>query len=794
MRILSFALRQRLKDWPTSLAFVAVLGAALSLAGAWLSIASPLRQMPYADASRLVAIETMKKGQVGGLNWKDLEDLRTGSVETAAVFLPRTWGLQTEPKGHVEVVLSQQVTGEFFATLGVQPALGDALSRSHEQSGNQHWVWLTHRSWRRLLRGVPDAPGRVIWINAVPHRVAGVLPASFTFPNRGEDADIYLPLNRDEYLGARGAGGLGAIARLRPGASVHQFSEELKASSHALAAQHPGTHAELLFVARDLTSVLMGDRLRLLDWLLAAVGTLVLVAMANASGIWLAQWLKQQRHAAIQLTLGASLRNVVVEQLAQAVVLGIAAAATGIGGAMALLAILRASPLLGPELGRFEVWSPAMLSPPTLLGLSAVALAASLLSAGLPLLTIRARSLAARTATRRSSLRTRLALAVAQLTLTGVLAYTGILVWRNVQALFAADRGFRTDQVLAAGVGIPESKYNSDERMIGFHRRAIEELGRISGVTMAGGGMSLPVTTARTRFLLDDENLPRDEQRAARFSAASAQLLPLLGIPVLRGRGFQPQDRWGTPRVALVNQAFADRYLRDPLGHRLRLSFYNGFAMKPYEEHTIVGVIGNTLNRDLAFETDPQIVISTEQIALEGFTYFLRSSLPADSLRSAVAEAIWRVDPELQRVTPRPLTERVEASILARRTMAWLLSLFGWISVLIVGFGLAASLSATYLEMTRELGIRAALGASPWRLARTAVQWGIVAIAASWVMVLPMSYAISQFIVLDTQPGGWDLSSWLLSGLTLAFVGLAAAYWPARRAVAVNPASTLRAD
>ena len=349
---------------------------------------------------------------------------------------------------------------------------------------------------------------------------------------------------------------------------------------------------------------------------------------------------------------------------------------------------------------------------------------------------------------------------------------------------------------MTAGIGIPESKYNSDERMIDFHRRAIDELRAVPGVSSAAGGIQLPVGATRTRFLLDDENAPRDQQRQARFGAASPELLPLLGIPLVRGRGFAAADRWGAPRVALVNQAFVDRYLpagADPLRHRLRLGFYNGFAIKPYEVHAIVGVLGNTLNRDLALEADPQIIISANQIALEGFTYFLRSPLPAASLRHAVEEAIWRVDPELQRVTLTPLSARLEQALVARRTMAWLATLFGAIAVVIVVCGLASSLSATFFEMTRELGIRAALGATPFALARTAVQSGLLAVAASWMLGLPITYVMSQSISLDGT-SNWDATSWTWAGVTLALIGGVAAYWPAWRAARVNPADTLRAE
>jgi putative ABC transport system permease protein len=763
MRLLDFAIRQRLRDWPCSLAFIAVIGSALAVAGAWLAIAEPLwpSRIPFRDPQRLVAIGSLKNGQTVGVKSNHLESLRTAAIESIAGFLPRTWGLQTEPRGHVEVVLSQQVTAEFFEVLGVSPMLGAPLTRLSDP----HSVWFAHDAWTRLLGGVPAAVGKLVWINAVPYRVAGVLPRTFDFPHRGQSAEIYILLNPQE------SSQVEVIARLRPGAG--QFAAALDGTT---------------FAAADLSTTLLGDRLHLLNWLLAAVVTLVLVAMANASGIWLAQWLKQQRQASIQLVLGAPLRRVLTEQLTQAVILGVVAAVVAMGGAFVLLALLHASPWLGAELGRLELWSRASLNPTTALWLLAAAMSASLLSAVLPLLTIRAHASGTRTATTRFSNRTRLGLAVAQLTLTGALAYTGVLIWRNVQSLFDADRGFRTEQVLISGIGIPESKYNTDERMIEFHQRTIAGLARIPGVMHAAGGISLPVATARTRFLLEGENVPREEQRSARFGAASPGLLPLLGVPLVRGRGFAESDRWGTQRVALVNQAFADRYLREPVGRRVRVSFYNGFGMKPYEEHVIVGVIGNTLNRDLAFETEPQIVISTNQIALEGFFYFLRSTLPASSLQRAVRQAVWDVDPEIQSVSLKPLSERVEQSLVARRTMAWLAGLFGWIAASIVACGLASSLSATFLEMTRELGIRAALGASPVRLAHAAVRWGLLAVGLSWLLVYPITVAVSKLAGL----GDWDLSSWLLSGLALALIGVASAYLPARRAAMVNPALTLR--
>lgn len=729
----------------------------------------------------------------------DLEELRTASVQNVAGYSTRTWGLQTEQHGHVEVVLSLQVTGEFFDTLGVRPEVGQALTRDHEQQGNQNYVWLSHSAWVKLLGG-DAAENRVVWINSAPFLIAGVMPSWFDFPLAGESPQIYIPLNRVDYWNGRGAGGLGAIARLAAGGQARQFQSELNARSSELAERFAATNKEVRFRTEDLNASLIGSRFKLIYWMWAAIATLLLISVANASGIWLAQWLRQQRSAGIQLCLGASMRQVLLGQAGELFWLGIGSALFGVAGAFLLLTALHSSTLLGGELGQLELWNKASIDWITcgLVGLAAIV--ASLVSGMASLITIRDGALYAaimsnsRTATGFKSNRLRFGLAVIQMTLTATLSYAGIVIFRNVQGLLEADRGFRTEQILIAGIGISETKYNTDRKMIEFHQRVIAELERIPGVTAASGGTSMPVGSGRTRFLLDDENTPRDEQRMARFGVVSPTLLPMLSIPVLVGRDFNAADRLGANRSALVNQIFADRYLagRSPIGRKLRVSFYNGFAMKPYEGHVIVGMIGNTRNRDLTLEQAPQILVTSNQIALEGFHYFIRSGLGADQLENAVAWAVWNVDPEIQRVSVKPLAAYLEKSLAGRRAMVQLLGLFGMLSAIIVGFGLASSLAATFAERKVELAIRSALGATPARLGFDAVRWGVFAVALSWAISLPVSLALSKVLVLNGTPFAWDGMSWLFAAVVLGWIGVAAAFWPARQAAATNPALTMR--
>jgi predicted permease len=819
MRTLRTALRLRLRDRASSLSFTAVIAAAIALSGAWLSIAGPLLRggMPYPHPETIVALASTKSGQAAGLAWGDLDDLRGGPLSAVAGYLPRTWGLQAEPHGRLDVVLSMQVTGEFFDVLGVQPWIGSPLTRDHEQAGNQNWVWLSYASWLRYFGANGDIGRRElgeheVWLNAAAYRVAGVMPAGFVFPHAGQSPDIYIPLNRADYccvhdldahgVIARGSGTLWAIGRMAGDVTHRQLEAGLKTRSQVLASARASTNRGVVFEAQDLTAFLLGDRARLIQWFGFAAAIFLLIASANAAGIWLAQWLRYQRQASIQLSLGAPVWRLFADQLAQAALLAIPAATIGLAGAWLLLAALRSSSLLGPELNRLELWSAAGLTRATNEAAFAAATLASLASASLPLLFTRWNSLRGAllanpgSGTGRSSNILRVALAVAQLTSTAVLGYAGILVANNIRTLLHADRGFQTEQILQMGIGISETRYNTDERMIGFHQQVIERLRRVPGVTAAAGGVNLPAGTGRTRFLVDDQILAKDQQPLANLGIASPGLLPMLGIPLLRGRMFADSDGWKSPHVALVNHSFAARFLagRDPLGRHLRISFFNGFDASPYASYTIAGIIADTGNQYLAEAPEPQIVISSTQIALDGFRYFVRTNLPAGAVEEGIRQAIWAVDPEVERVRVTPLEDFLERALVARRTVA---TVAGWaaaLALLLAGFGVGASLSATFQQQARDLGIRAALGASSFRLAYASVKWAVAAIAVSWLLALPLSFAVSAKLIVDGSPLGWSFASWLAAGGLLGLLGVAAAYLPARRSARVDPAVVLRSN
>jgi predicted permease len=775
------ALRQRRRDWRVTLGFSVVLGSALALAITCLSVAWPLLfgRLPFRSADRVRAVESMAKGQAGGISWQDADDLRkrVASIEKIAVYGTRTWGVQTERGGHVEVLLSATATDEFLEVLGAGPALRDPSE-----------IWLTHAGAARLFGATEQAAGRTIWVNAAPYRVAGVLDASFRLPLAAGEPEMVIPLSRAEYCCSRG-GVQQAIALTH---DPERFADEVAAASGRLAEEFPATNRDRRFVTMTLRRHLFGSRVEALQWMLWGVLCLVLIAAGNGAGIWMARWVRGRRETAIRMALGAPHGRLAAMRAWEGAISGIGAAAVGTVLATLLMGFLRSMPILRERLEAFAVWQPVGLSGEAVAAAGVFALACGMATALLPhLVVMRRPTVGAATLPNRA----RVAATALQLALTAVLAWTTVAVGENAWRLLTAPRGFSTDSTLIAGIGVPEARYDTDEKMIGFHNAVTEQLRSISGVSAAAGGVAVPQGSARTRFLRDGQTLERERQPVARIGVADARLLPLFGIPVRRGRGFTAQDRWTAPRVALVNEAFVRTFLADspdPLREGLRLSFYNGFAMKPYTRFQVVGVVADTRNDAMLLEAQPQVLIPATQIAMEGYFYYVRTGLPAASAQRELREAIWRVDPGVQRVTFRRLEDHLGRGLTDRRAAGAFGLLLWCVAAVLVGGGLYASLSTVLMESRKELAIKAAIGASPWRLAADALRWALWSVAlggGAAAVAIPFLAANVHLEKAVLAPTPVNV---LVTAVAMAAITMAAALRPVSNAARVSPAQAMR--
>lgn len=775
----------------TTLAAVATLAGGIAAAAAMFSLIYPLliRPLGYPEAASLFALQSKRKGaEAGGVSWQDVRDLRAGSrsIVAAAAYTKRTWGYQDSPSQPVEVVLSGMVTPEFFSTLGVE--LRPPAPHPSERDGG---IWLTDSFWARRYHRDPRVLGSAVDLNAASHRIAGVLPAGFRFPIDGENPDIYVLLSFHDYCCQRGARGLGSIARLRRGATPETAQEELDALSIHLAGANRDSNDGFSFLLADLQAVLAGGRRRPLLLLGLASALLLLVAAANSAGILLAQAARRYREALTKISLGARASDLLRESLSEGLILGLLTSAAGLALTMAILGAAKQIPSVNAVLeGYAEI---ADIHPG--FAAAAFALAASLgcalatrlapLAFFRPGVLRRGLGAAATASAPVGAVRARHALIAGEVMLTTLLLAAGAAIFQNLHDALTEDKGFCTDQIVMAGIGIPEARYDTDEKMIAFHQRVLANLRNIPGVELAAGGFGLPLSRHRSRFLLGDASIAPLERPSASLGVASPGLFRLLGIPVVEGRAFEERDDARHPLVAVVNRAFARRYLEtgEGLGTRMKVEFWNG-RMKPWSEFQIIGIVADARNRSLDSAPEPAIYLSSGQVPLEGFQYFVRTPLPSASLAEGFRAAVWRVDPVLERVHPRPLAPYVEAGLERRKLAVWLIGLFGSVALLAAAAGLGAAMSALVSASKKEIAIRAALGETPGRaVARVLIRAGWLAVAGAGAgvtaaMLTPLASVLPA----------------CCAGALVLFVALLASATPARRAASMDAMESLRSE
>ncbi len=316
------AMRGLARTAGSTAACIATLSLGIAAATAMFTLIDSLllRPLPYPEPDRIVAIDAP-------VSWGDALDFErhAKTVQSVGLYRKRTWGFTDASHAPVEVVLAGMVTPGFFDTLG--------FAHDLESPGANRVLWLTRDFWRRRYRGKPDIAGAVVELNDVDYRVAGVLPAGFTFPMDGENPDVYIPLDRVDYCCAHDLRTLSGIARL----SAHGSRAAASAELSAIAAWH--------YNLSSLQSGLMGNRARPLLLLGLAAAILLLVAATNTASILLARAARHAREAALKISLGAQWKHLIAEHALQGVVIAMAAAASGL--LLALAAIRAASALPG---------------------------------------------------------------------------------------------------------------------------------------------------------------------------------------------------------------------------------------------------------------------------------------------------------------------------------------------------------------------------------------------------------------------------------------------------------------
>jgi putative ABC transport system permease protein len=804
-------LRYALRRLRRSPGFTAVAGLTLALGmaanAAIFSVADAvmLEPLPYAEPdTRVMVWSRWKRFAKTWVNPAEMHAYAERCPSLAEVAFWRTGPLNLTGGGEAVRVGAGRISANTFDVLGVRPALGRGFLAEEDRPGGPRVAVLGHELWQGRYAGDPAILGRRIELDGVPYEIVGVMPRGFALPTDfGEDAAdptrLWVPRAPDEEdLTEFGGHSDFGAARLAPGADAARANVELRAAVAALTAEgHIDREMEFQAFALSLRDDILGEHRPVVLLLAGAVGFLLLVACANVANLLLARVEGRQREVALRTALGASHRRLLRQLLAEGLVLALLAGGISLLLAQAGLAALQsAGPLHVPRAAaavvdaRTAAFALILSFAVTLLFALAPALHSLRLDLSGALKQGGARALGS--VSRR---RWRAALIVAETAFAVLLAVGAGLMARSLHNLGGIPLGFEPKGVLTAQITLPQALYAEPAAVSSFYTRLLADVRALPGVKEAGLLRRLPLGQTIGDWGLTVEDNPQ-ERTQGDWQVASEGALEAMGLRHVSGRGLGAADTAEAPQVAIINETMARRFWpgRDPLGRRFRM----GSPDRPWV--TVVGVAGDVRHHGLTSVVKAQFFRPYAQ-------FHLSSGNPPRSLNLVVKAAggdpaalgaplraaLQRLDPRIPLAGVMSLEEVVAASVATPRFAGSLLGLFAALALALAAVGVFGVLSCVVSERTPEIGLRVALGAEGRHLRRLVFGEGLGLVAAGVGAGLVLAFALTRVmrrLLHEVAPA--DPLTFLVVAAVLGLVGLAAAWWPARRASRVDPMTALR--
>ncbi len=828
---LRYGVRMLLKQ--PSFTLLAVLTLALGI-GANTAIFSLLdqvllRRLPVQNPDELVVLRSPGPIRGHGSSDSDIatsfsvpmyKGLRDNNPVFSGLLARYAIPLSISAKGQTERAAGELVSGNYFATLGVRPALGRVFTMDDDKQIGAHPVAvLSHGYWTRRFANDPAILNQQLLINGHNLTIVGVAQAGFTGVQVGQMPDVFVPLMMKHQMTPNWEGledwndyWIALIGRLKPGLTAKQAEAGILPTYSALLAEQlpkvQGWPKETQdrFLAKRIElhpgaggrQVVQSDAGESLWVLFGMVGLVLLIACTNVANLLLVRGLGRQREIAIRQALGAGRWRLMRQLLSESFLLALAGAALGLLVAAWVSSGLLQTIVDGMGINGLTTNLDARVLAFTLLLSVLTGVLCGLVPAWRATrhdLTPALKDQGTNASGSTSQVRLRKSLVVAQVTMTTLLLVGAGLLTRTLWNLTKMDLGVQPEQVLTFSVAPDLNGYNP-EKVSQFVTQLSEAALAVPGVQNIGVANVSAFTGDTTGSNITVEKGPTDanpDDNTVSHISIGPGYFAAMGTPLMTGRDFARTDTKTSQKVAIMNETAAKKFFPNRSAIGLRMAFGGGNVNLEIE---IVGVVRDAKHANVREDVKPFVYIPyTQDKDLGSITFYVRSAQDAATVIPALRAQVNKLDPNLPLYDIKTVATVIAENLMGERLLSLLSLCFGGLAALLAGIGLYGVLAYQVVQRRREIGIRVALGASPQNVRWLVMGQGLRLTGLGIVLGLVGGYALARVLTsLLFGVVGSDPVSYVIAASLLLGVALLACYWPARKATKVDPMIALRCE
>ncbi|MBB5330521.1 ABC transporter permease [Tunturiibacter gelidoferens] len=784
-----------------------------------------LRPLPFPDPSRLVVLADILKGldtgggnNEAGVTAPDIRNYTRDTHSFTSLGGYQTTSYEFSGVGDPANVNAARMSGGVFPALAVQPLMGRFFTQQ-EDDQHQQVIVLSYATWQTRFQGDPNVLGRKVLLDRKPYLIIGVMPRNFEFPlvpghlNRSE---FWVPISfRPEELGIGAASwNFQMVGRLKPGVTIPQAIEDANVVAKETVRNYPAFMAgfSITSIVRQLDEETVAEARPLVRTLFLAVAVVLLIACANLAGLLLVRSIRRRREIAVRLALGASSSTLLWQAILESLVLSVSGGVLGlILAAVALRVGIQALPETLPRVSEIGLDWPVVVFALGLAIITGVLCGLAPAFAAIRTSVNDTLKEGGRTGTSGGGhARLRSALVVSEIAVALVLLTASGLLLRSFEKMRQVDLGFQPDHTLVASYSLPRQQYGNQTVVNEFSHQLLARLQALPGVKSVGLTTFLPASgnNSSSAFVAEGHVLPPAAGGLDLGTSISVQgdYFRAVGIPLLQGRLFTPDDNASQPPVVIVNHMLAQQSWpnQSPIGKRFRI----GSESMTTPWATVVGEVADVKENSPDLPLKQQYYKPVEQeeamagslgsptdISGDGGYIAVRTSLAPEQMENLLRSTVHSIDPQLPLTQVQSMEHALSDTEAPRRFNTALISSFAFIAVLLAVLGIYSVIAFSVALRVQEMAIRMALGSQRAGIVRLVVISGAKLAFIGCAIGLVGAFAASRLIkTFLFGVSAFDPIVLTLATLSLLLLALAASLLPARRAASVDLTQALRSE